>query len=106
MSDLALPITQNALMSLAQSAPAPHKTADVAAAQKAAKEFEGTFISQFLGQMFEGIKTDGPFGGGEGEAMFRSVMLDQYSKQITERGGFGLSEAITRSLLSHQEAKS
>jgi len=108
MSDVALPMTQNALMGLAQSAPVqvPHKTANIVAAQKAAKEFEGVFISQFLGQMFEGIKTDGPFGGGEGEAMFRSVMLDQYSKQITERGGFGLSEAITRSLLAHQEAKS
>ena len=55
--------------------------------------------------MFEGIKTDGPFGGGQGEQMFRSLMLDQYGKQIAERGGFGLSDAITRALLSHQEAR-
>ena len=55
--------------------------------------------------MFEGIKTDGPFGGGQGEAMFRSMMLDQYGKPIADQGGFGLSDAITRALLSHQEAK-
>jgi Rod binding domain-containing protein len=95
-----------AAMSLAQSAPvrAPHKTHDATAAEKAAKKFEGVFITQFLGQMFEGISTDGPFGGGPGEAMFRSLMLDQYGKAIADRGGFGLSDAIARSLLSHQEA--
>lgn len=103
MSDPAI----QAAMSMAQSAPvqAPHKTANLAAAQKAAKEFEGVFIAQFLGQMFAGVKTNGPFGGGAGEKMFRSLMLDQYGKQIADRGGFGLSSAITRALLSHQEAK-
>ena len=91
---------------LAQSArvAAPYATANAAAAQKAAHEFEGVFITQFLGSMFEGISTDGPFGGGEGEAMFRSLMLDQYGKNIAAHGGFGLSAAITRTLLSHQEA--
>ncbi len=93
-------------MTLAQSAPvaAPQKSANFQAAHKAAKEFEGVFIGQFLGTMFEGIKTDGPFGGGQGEQMFRSLMMDQYAKQMSERGGFGLTDAITRALLSHQEA--
>ncbi|HEY4124207.1 MAG TPA: rod-binding protein [Rhizomicrobium sp.] len=80
-----------------------HATKDVAAAKKAAKEFEGVMITQMLGGMFEGISTDGPTGGGEGEAMFRSLMLDEYGKQITNQGGFGLSAAITKQLLSHQE---
>ena len=30
--------------------------------------------------MFSGIKTDGMFGGGQGEQMFRSLMIDQYAK--------------------------
>lgn len=95
-------------MTLAQSAPiaAPQKSATYRAAHKAAEEFEGVFIGQFLGTMFEGVKTDGPFGGGPGEQMFRSLMLNQYGKEIAARGGFGLSDAITRALLSHQEAKS
>ena len=32
--------------------------------------------------MFSGIKTDGLFGGGQGEEMFRSMMIDQYGKQL------------------------
>jgi Rod binding domain-containing protein len=94
-------------MTLAQSAPiaAPQKSASYQKAHKAAVEFEGVFIGQFMGEMFQDISTDGPFGGGQGEAMFRSLMLDQYSKQMANRGGFGLADSITRALLSHQEAR-
>ena len=84
---------------------APQPTANVSAAKKAAQTFEGIFISEFLGNMFEGISTDGPFGGGQGEAMFRSLMMDEYGKQIASRGGFGLADAITKSLLAHQEQR-
>jgi len=83
---------------------APSATANVGAATKAAKDFESVFISQFLGSMFSGISTDGPFGGGEGEEMFRSMMINEYGKSMQARGGFGLAEAVTKQLLSHQEA--
>lgn len=103
MSALAAPV-QTATAALENSAiKTPAQTANAAAAKKAAKEFESVFISQFVGAMFEGISTDGPFGGGQGEAMFRSLMLDQYGKQISDRGGFGLSDSITKALLKHQE---
>lgn len=82
----------------------PAATGSLAQLKKAAEDFEGVFISQMLGQMFEGISTDGPFGGGQGEAMFRSLMLDEYSKQIAAQGGIGLADAVTRELLQHQEA--
>jgi Rod binding domain-containing protein len=81
----------------------PAATADAAKAAKAAKDFEAVFISQFVGTMFEGIKTDGPFGGGPGEAIFRSLMIDQYSKSIAAQGGFGLADAVKRELLKAQE---
>lgn len=95
---------QNAMM-LAQSAPikTPTATGNVAVATKKAKEFESVFISQFLGSMFSGISTDGPFGGGEGEAMFRSMMIDQYGQAIEQRGGLGLAASVTKELLKHQE---
>ena len=94
-------------MAIAQSATprAPVSAANEAAAKKAAKEYEGVFISEFMGSMFSGISTDGPFGGGQGEAMFRSMMLDQYSKQIEARGGFGLAASMTKQLLAHQEMR-
>ena len=92
-------------MTALQSAPlsAPNPTSDPAAARKAAQQFEGVFVTQFLGEMFSGLSTDGPFGGGQGEEMFRSLMMDEYGKQITSQGGFGLSLAIERELLKIQE---
>ena len=95
---------QSAMM-LAQQAPvtAPQATSNADKAAKSAKEFEGVFISQFLGSMFSGISADGPTGGGEGEEMFRSLMIDQYGKSMEQRGGFGLASALQRQLLKHQE---
>ena len=82
---------------------APGGTNNRAGAVKAAKEFESVFISQFLGSMFSGIPTDTMFGGGQGEEMFRSLMIDQYGKQLEQRGGFGLADSVTRQLLKAQE---
>jgi flagellar protein FlgJ len=104
---MAAPLDIQNAMTMARAAPvqAPHAGASPEATRKAASEFESVFISQFLGSMFEGIKTDGMFGGGEGEEMFRSLMLDQYGKKIADQGGFGLADSITRSLVQHQQAK-
>ncbi|MBU6442422.1 MAG: rod-binding protein [Alphaproteobacteria bacterium] len=102
------PLATQAALSALQSAPpaAPQKTANAAAAQKAAKTFEGIFIAQMLQPMFDSIPTDGPFGGGSGEEMFRSLMVDQFGQQIANSSSFGLSDAMTRSLLQHQTVKS
>ena len=98
---------QTALLASQPQGPvkAPTATGNVASATKAAKEFESVFISQFLGSMFSGLSTDGPFGGGEGEEMFRSMMVNEYGKSMESRGGFGLANAVTKQLLKHQEAE-
>jgi Rod binding domain-containing protein len=94
-----------AVTDLAQaSIRSPAATANAVRAQAAAKEFEGVFISQMLGQMFSGVQTDETFGGGQGETMFRSLMIDQYGKQIASQGGLGLASTITAQLLKHQDA--
>ena len=95
---------QNA-MTLAQSAPAqtPRAAMTAAGTKKVAQQFEGVLMSQMLNEMFEGISTEGMFGGGPGEEMFRSMMVDEYGKQITKQGGMGLTDAVTKQLLSHQE---
>ena len=89
---------QPALPALSRGAIDPAKAAHVA------QEYESVFISQFLSSMFSGIKTDGPFGGGQGEEMFRSMMVDQYAKGLTARGGFGLAASMQAELLKHQQA--
>ena len=56
-------------MMMAQQGPLaaqPKPTASEAKADAASKEYESIFISQFLGSMFSGIKTDGITGGGQG----------------------------------------
>jgi Rod binding domain-containing protein len=96
------PVDMQSALLLAKSAPvkAPAATGAIA---KASKEFEGVFISEFLGSMFQGISTDGPTGGGEGEEMFRSLLIDQYAQSLEKRGGFGLADAVQRQLLKQQE---
>ena len=81
-------------------------TAFAAKAEAAAKEYEGVFIAQFLGSMFSGIKSDGITGGGQGEEMFRSLMVDQFSKNIVQRGGFGIADHMKAELLKHQQVAS
>jgi Rod binding domain-containing protein len=99
----ALNIQGAAMLAQSAQAKAPAATGNAEIAAKTSKEFESVFISQFVGSMFQGISTDGPTGGGEGEEMFRSLMVDQYSKSIEQRGGFGLAAAVQRQLLKHQE---
>jgi len=86
-----------------QPVQAPHGTADAAKAKKAAQAFESVFLAQYLGTMFEGISTDPPFGGGAGEAMFRSLMIDEYAKSMASQGGIGLANSVTSELLKSQE---
>lgn len=101
-------LSNNAVMALGQGQAAPKtgKTGDLAAARKSAQNFEAFFASQMLEQMFADVKTDSLFGGGHGEEMFRSLLLDAYGKQIAAHGGLGVSDAIMRSLTAQQEVKS
>src|SRR5262245_8810598 len=82
--------------------------ADAAKAGKVkavAQQFESQFLAQMLGQMFEGVDTNGPFGGGFGEEMFRSLMTDELGKQMTKAGGIGLADTVQREILKMQGLK-
>ena len=71
--------------------------------RKAAEDFEAVFLSQMLESMFEGVPTDGLFGGGYGEDVFRPMMLQEYGKILSNTGGIGIADAVSRELLSLQE---
>ena len=94
-----------ALLAGVPGQPAASGAGHARTATAAAKEFEQVFLSQMLGQMFSGLKTDGPFGGGSGEEAFRGFLLDEYARQITASGGLGLADDVKRELLSLQEIK-
>ena len=73
-----------------------------AAAKKAAEDFESVFVSQMMEPMFEGLKTDGLMGGGNGEAVFRSLMIQEVGKEIAKGGGIGISDGIYKEMLRMQ----
>lgn len=74
-----------------------------ASLRKTAQEFE----SHFLGQMFEfmssGIKTDGPFGGGQAESTWRTFLNQEYGKSMAQSRGVGIADMVYRQMLQMQE---
>lgn len=69
-----------------------------------AQEFESVFLSQMLQHMFAGLEeADEWFGGGEGEEMFKSLLIDEYGKKMSQAGGIGIADHIKREMLELQE---
>jgi Rod binding domain-containing protein len=94
-------MTVSALASLVHT-PAATQHAN-ARAWATAQDFESTFVSTMFQTMFQGIKTDGPFGGGQGEETFRSLLVDQYGREMTRAGGIGIADKIYGEILKMQE---
>jgi Rod binding domain-containing protein len=67
-----------------------------------AQNFESSFLSIMLQQMFEGVDTSAPFGGGPGEAMFKSFMTEAMANKMTKAGGIGVASAVQREMLKLQ----
>ena len=89
--------------SAARSTPKAPKAAAGDDAHRVGREFEQMFLAQVLGSMFDGLSTDGPFGGGFGEKMFRSLQTDAYARALAGRGGVGIGNQITQEILRAQE---
>lgn len=87
------------------TAPKPNQTHSATQARKVAEEFEAFFIAQTVESMFAGIKTDGPFGGGHGEQMFRSLLSQEYGKSMARGGSIGIADQVYREILKTQELK-
>lgn len=78
---------------------APQPTLEM---ERVAREFEAVFIAEMLNPMFEGLETDGLGGGGEGERMFRPMLVERYAQAIAQAGGVGISEHIIREMMLMQ----
>jgi Rod binding domain-containing protein len=100
--DLA-PISITPAVSQAQGAtPNPAELAKREGVKKAAQDFEASFLSVMLGQMFAGVSTSEPFGGGAGEETFKSFMTDAMAKQMARSGGIGLAPVVQKEMLKLQ----
>ena len=51
---------------------------------------------------YEGTDTAAPFGGGPGEAMFKSFLSEAMANKIAARGGVGLAASVQREMLKMQ----
>jgi Rod binding domain-containing protein len=99
MSDLTVPTD---LLASAPKAPA----ANAARMRETAENFEASFLAQMIKPMFEGLSTDGPFGGGEAEGTWRSFMIDAMAKQTVKAGGIGLADTVVAEMVRMQAEQS
>lgn len=72
--------------------------------EASSKEFEAIFISEMLKPMFEDLETDGMFGGGKGEEIFRSMMIQEFGNNIANTGRVGIADHVKTQLIRIQEA--
>lgn len=75
-------------------------------AEDAAESFEAFFMSRMMESMFEGVSTDGLFGGGHAEKIYRSLLLDQYGKEMAKTGTIGVKDYVMQAILQMQEENS
>lgn len=71
--------------------------------KKTAQDFETSFLAQMLKPMFQGLKTDGLFGGGQAEETWRSFLVDEMAKKTVAAGGIGLADTVMSEMLKMQE---
>ncbi|MBJ7484380.1 rod-binding protein [Brevundimonas sp.] len=89
--------------SVAAIASTPAQLAQTARMRRTAEDFETSFMSQMMKPMFEGLSTDGMFGGGEAEATWRSFLIDAMAKQAVKAGGIGLTDTVMAEMIKMQE---
>ena len=76
---------------------------NLAGAKEAAQDFEAVFLAQMLQPMFEGLGSDGIFGGGHAEKIHRSLLVQEYGKEIAKQGGIGLADQVLKEIVRLQE---
>lgn len=86
-----------------QSGDAGESTAARESVRRIAQEFEAVFLSEMLAPVFDSVDTDGLFGGGQSEKIFRSMMVEEYGKAIARSGSVGIADAVQREILKMQE---
>lgn len=83
-----------------------NKTLSKEEAKEAAQDFEAFFMTKMMESMFDGISTEGMFGGGHAEKVYRSLLLNEYGKAMAKTGSIGVSDDIMSAILKMQEAAS
>lgn len=67
-----------------------------------AEKFEASFLAQMFKPMFEGLDTNGLFGGGEAEGTWRGFLIDAMAEQTVRAGGIGLADTVVAEMIRMQ----
>ncbi|MFW5661204.1 MAG: rod-binding protein [Oceanicaulis sp.] len=95
---------QNALAAARSGAPSRPGGQTPEQIRATAEDFEAVFLAQMMEHMM-GDTTDSSFGGGPGEAAFKSMLNEEFAKVTAKAGGVGLADALMRDMLAFQEAQ-
>ncbi|MCH7887709.1 MAG: rod-binding protein [Proteobacteria bacterium] len=99
-------LLSQSLLAQTQAGPRIAPVKSVGEARRVAEDFEAFFLAQMIQHMFTGIPTDGPYGGGHAETIYRSLLSDEYGKLVSRAGGIGIADAVYREILKLQESES
>lgn len=72
--------------------------------KKVSENFEEMVMGFFFKLMFKdvGVGKDSSFGGGFGEEMYSSMLIDEYGKAVSQSGGLGIADMVQKQLLQNQ----
>jgi Rod binding domain-containing protein len=104
----ATPIGANAAYGIGPSVAATTRKAGAmtnAKARTAAEDFESVFLNSMFSQMMTSVGGEGPFGGGQATGVWRSFLVNEYSKSFAKAGGIGLAKHVYNALIAQQEAR-
>lgn len=97
-----LSIVSPDLLQSGATAPSAAELAKRGDIQRTAQQFEASFLGVMLQAMFKDVNVSQPFGGGEGEEMWKSFLTDAMAKSVTKAGGVGIAGPVAREMLKLQ----
>jgi Rod binding domain-containing protein len=83
--------------------PTASHAANHAAMARVARRFEAQALGALLKPVF-GEAPKGLLSGGAAEAQWRPMMVEQYARSWSDRGGVGIADAVFREMLRMQSA--
>ncbi len=103
MMDNVLSLQAETALASSKNIPDVARTASFKQAKQVAEDFEAFFLGKVLQPMFANTAAEKPFGGGDGEEIWRSMQVQEYGKAMAANGGVGIADAVLKELLKAQE---
>ncbi len=105
MADVAPLMLDPALQMGSNAAPGKTMPRNAAGIAKVAEDFEAFFAGLVFDEMSSDIEPDPITGGAEGEAMFKSLLNQEFGKSIARTHALGIADVVQRQLLQYQEVE-